>query len=207
LINSTTPVTTLSTATGNFYDSGGPTGNYINDERTLTLISPPSATSITLTFSSFNVDATDHLYIYNGNSLTSPLIGTYTGTTKPGPITSTGGSLLIQFRSDCATISTGWAASWTSTGTSTGIGNPSPDAVSVTVYPNPTTGIFTINNVETQLTSCNLEIYNLLGEKVYSSRIQHPISSINISNQPSGVYFLKIIDLDGSSVVKKIIKE
>jgi hypothetical protein len=56
------------------------------------------------------------MYVYDGNSLSSPLIGTYTGTTIPGTISSTGGEMLIQFRSDCSTINPGWNISWTSTG-------------------------------------------------------------------------------------------
>jgi hypothetical protein len=51
----------------------------------------------------------------------SPLIGVYTGTTSPGTVTASSGAMLIEFRSDCATVGTGWAASWTST---TGTTNP-----------------------------------------------------------------------------------
>ncbi len=115
LVNSATTVTSLTTLTGNFYDSGGSSANYGDDERTLTLINPPNASSVTLTFTSFDLEANwDYMYIYNGNSVFSPLIGVYTGTTSPATITSTGGSLLIEFRSDCATNRPGWAASWAS---------------------------------------------------------------------------------------------
>jgi N-acetyl-anhydromuramyl-L-alanine amidase AmpD len=116
LINNNPTINTIVSTSGNFYDTGGIAANYSNDERTLTLIQPPGAASITLTFTSFNVEADyDFMYIYNGPTTSSPLIGRY-NTVSPGTITSTGGSMLIEFRSDCATTGTGWAASWTTAG-------------------------------------------------------------------------------------------
>lgn len=115
LINSPPPATNYTTATGTIYDSGGASGNYTDDERSVWTIAPASATSVTLTFNSFSVENTwDYLYIYDGNSVNAPLIGYYTGTNSPGTIVSTGGSLTLEFRSDCSTTGTGWNASWTS---------------------------------------------------------------------------------------------
>ena len=116
-INNTTPTTSLSATSGTFYDSGGPTGDYGDDERELYLINPAGAATVTLTINSFDLEANwDYMYVYDGNSLSSPLIGTYTGTTIPATISSTGGEILIQFRSDCSTVNPGWNISWTSTG-------------------------------------------------------------------------------------------
>lgn len=115
LVNNNPAQTTVTTATGAFTDSGGSAGNYTNDERYFTLIQPAGASSITMTFSSFNVEANwDYMYIYDGATNAAPLIGTYTGANSPGTVTSTGGSMLIEYRSDCATVSTGWEATWTS---------------------------------------------------------------------------------------------
>jgi len=116
LINNNPAITTLTTTTGNLYDTGGLSGNYSNDERDVWVISPTGASTVTLNFASFSTEDTwDYMYIYDGNSVWSPLIGYYTGTTSPGTITSTGGSLTVEFRSDCATAAAGWDASWTST--------------------------------------------------------------------------------------------
>ncbi|MFZ5553289.1 MAG: N-acetylmuramoyl-L-alanine amidase [Bacteroidota bacterium] len=115
LINNNPSQTTITSTTGNFYDSGGPGANYTDDERYLTLIQPAGANSITLTFSSFNIEANwDYMYIYDGATINDPVIGVYTGTSSPGTVTSTGGALLIEFRSDCNTTASGWAAAWTS---------------------------------------------------------------------------------------------
>jgi len=67
------------------------------------------------------------------------------------------------------------------------------------VFPNPNNGIFTLeSSVENGKSS--VEIYNLLGEKVFSHKIQSSESGIriNISDQPSGVYFYRILKEDGS---------
>ena len=115
LINNTPSQTNVTTATGSFMDTGGAGSNYGDDQRYFTLIQPANASSVTLTFSSFNLEANwDYMYIYDGATTAAPLIGTYTGTTSPGTVTSTGGSLLIEFRSDCATTAAGWQATWSS---------------------------------------------------------------------------------------------
>ncbi|HTF05742.1 MAG TPA: N-acetylmuramoyl-L-alanine amidase, partial [Bacteroidia bacterium] len=115
LINGTPSVTTYTTATGNFYDTGGFAGDYSDDERVVWTIAPTNATSVTVNFNSFNAENTwDYLYVYDGADISAPLIGYYTGTNNPGTITSSGGSLTFEWRSDCATTAAGWDATWTS---------------------------------------------------------------------------------------------
>ncbi|TSJ46683.1 N-acetylmuramoyl-L-alanine amidase [Fluviicola chungangensis] len=122
LVNNNPVQSNLTTVSGTFTDSGGSSADYSNDQRYFTLIQPANASSITLNFSSFSLETNwDYLYIYDGATTSSPLIGTYTGTNSPGTISSTGGALLIEFRSDCATTASGWVASWSST-----ISNPGP---------------------------------------------------------------------------------
>ncbi len=135
LINNNPSITTVTNATGNFYDSGGSGSNYTDDERILTLIQPAGATSITLNFTSFNTELNwDYLFIYDGATTSAPLIGQYTGTNSPGVVTSSGGSLLLEFRSDCATTAPGWVANYTSN-----ISTPAPtdNVAPTTVVSNP----------------------------------------------------------------------
>jgi N-acetyl-anhydromuramyl-L-alanine amidase AmpD len=115
LINNNPTTTNLTALIGNFYDAGGSAANYTNDERRVWIIQPASVSSLTITFNAFNIESGyDKLFIYDGNSINAPLIGSYTGTTSPGIVSSSGGALTIEFRSDCATVATGWAASWNS---------------------------------------------------------------------------------------------
>ncbi len=68
------------------------------------------------------------------------------------------------------------------------------------VFPNPSsTGIFTINN---ELENADVEIYNTLGEKVYSNA--HFQNTINLSEQTKGVYVIQFY-LKGHKHSQKII--
>ncbi|PKR79851.1 hypothetical protein CW751_12915 [Brumimicrobium salinarum] len=135
LVNAPATATPVTAASGSIYDSGGTSGNYGNDERELWLIQPTDVTSITLSFSSFNLESGwDHLFIYDGSTTNAPLIGKYTGTTSPGSITSSGGSLLLEFRSDCATRRSGWAATYTS------VPITPPDEIAPSTLVEPNTG-------------------------------------------------------------------
>lgn len=116
LINNSTPTNMITSAIGSFFDSGGSAANYSDDERIIWTIAPTNVLDVTLNFSSFSIENNyDYLYIYDGPTINSPLIGRYTGTTSPGSITSTGTSLTIEFRSDCGTTASGWASNFTST--------------------------------------------------------------------------------------------
>ncbi|MDO9001624.1 MAG: N-acetylmuramoyl-L-alanine amidase [Bacteroidota bacterium] len=133
LINNTYSITaTYTTSSGAFYDSGGAAANYGSDERKFWLFTKPATTNITLSFTSFALEAGyDNLFIYNGGSINSPLIGQYTGTVNPGPVTSVNDSILVEFRSDCATTAAGWAANFIMNGTVTAgpIDNVAPTTV------------------------------------------------------------------------------
>jgi N-acetyl-anhydromuramyl-L-alanine amidase AmpD len=115
LLNNTPVVTTVTATSGTFYDSGLAAANYADDERKLWLFQPSGgATSVSMSFTSFSLENNyDYLFIYDGNSVNSALIGKYTSTVSPGTINSTGPNLLIEFRSDCATTANGWAATYT----------------------------------------------------------------------------------------------
>ncbi|MBK9284410.1 MAG: N-acetylmuramoyl-L-alanine amidase [Sphingobacteriaceae bacterium] len=119
IVNNTYSITaTYTAANGNFYDTGGPGANYSNDERKFWRFSAPNINNITLSFTSFNVENNyDKLFIYNGGTNNAPLIGVYTNTVNPGPITSVNDSLLVEFRSDCGTTASGWASTYVMNGT------------------------------------------------------------------------------------------
>jgi N-acetyl-anhydromuramyl-L-alanine amidase AmpD len=137
LINNTPAITTVTATGGSFYDTGGSAANYSNDERKLWLFQPAGATSVSMNFTSFNIEnAYDYMFIYDGSTVNSTLIGKYTGTVSPGNINSTGSSLLIEFRSDCATTAAGWAATFTSNAV------PTPTTVLDNIV--PTTSISTV---------------------------------------------------------------
>ena len=113
LINDTYNPTILTNPSGTLYDSGGPNGNYAADERTVWLIQAPQGSVISIQFTAFDLESSfDKLFIYNGATVNSPLLGTYTGNMLPPSIQSSGNALTLEFRSDCATQLSGWTASY-----------------------------------------------------------------------------------------------
>ncbi|MCX7862293.1 MAG: glycosyl hydrolase family 18 protein [Bacteroidales bacterium] len=94
------------------FDMGGPDRNYYNNESYTYTIQPSNASSVQLTFQSFNLETKDTLWLYDGSSTTSPLIGAYTGTNNPGTIQTTQPALTIRFKSDGSTTASGFMAKW-----------------------------------------------------------------------------------------------
>ena len=74
------------------------------------------------------------------------------------------------------------------------------------IYPNPCGGKFFIE-MESPLSSDNrLEIFNILGKKVYQAKLTSEKSTIDLSEQPSGVYIARIFS-GNKSYIEKIIKQ
>ncbi len=107
---------TITTCSGTFYDSGGPSYNYRDREDYKVTFTAGNGGHIIVSFASFslfNWGCDDYLKIYNGSSTSSSLIGTYCGSNSPGTITSSGSSLTFVFHSNIAATSGGWKASIT----------------------------------------------------------------------------------------------
>jgi PKD repeat protein len=99
--------------TGTIYDSGGPLGNYSNNENCGFLIQPPCADEITLSFNQFVVENHfDKLHVYDGVDATGALLLTATGHTLPNTVTAMSGSMFLQFISDYTVAYFGFEAQW-----------------------------------------------------------------------------------------------
>lgn len=105
---------TATTCDGTFYDSGGLSGTYLNNENaTFTFYPASPGAMIRLNFSSFATESGfDFLRVYNGTSIAAPLIGTYAGSSGPGIVTASNssGALTFRFTSDGSVTGGGWAA-------------------------------------------------------------------------------------------------
>lgn len=120
------------TAYFNYYDVGGPAGNYFNSgnvaSSVVTFVSAPG-TTIDVTFSSLSIeDWWDALYIFDGASTAAPQISSgnqasscsgvaggwwatgLPGNAGPGLVRSTGNSITFAFCTDASVVRSGWAA-------------------------------------------------------------------------------------------------
>jgi len=83
----------------------------------------------------------------------------------------------------------------------TGINSTTATDEDVKVFPNPSTGVFQIQANSYQLmANSQLEIYNVLGEKVYSSQINSTHTQIDLSDRAHGVYLYRVLTESGSLV-------
>lgn len=75
----------------------------------------------------------------------------------------------------------------------------------ITIYPNPTKNYFTI---ESDIAITEVKIYNTLGVCIFNnSEIETTKTEIDISNQPNGIYFIKLIGNKNEMISKKLVKE
>lgn len=178
LINEGTPVTVLEGEEGRLDHQ-----NYSDDERKIWVIRGPEESTIQLDFSSFSLEADyDFLWVYDGDNVYAPKIGRW-NTQSPGTVQSTSNIMCVEFRSDCATTSTGWEASWNAV-------MPAPvepelPEIEPGIYPNPTTDKFTVKSDSEGYT--DLVVYDVYGNIMTSIRFVKSVE-IDASNWASGVY-------------------
>jgi hypothetical protein len=105
---------TVLTAPSGTFDDGSGALYYLNDADAYWLIKPTDASAITLTFNSFATEyACDFVKVYDGDYAgTSNLMGSFSGSTLPPAMSSSGGCLLLHFYTDFSTTLQGWSVTY-----------------------------------------------------------------------------------------------
>lgn len=191
---------------GTFNDGGGTSNAYTSNEDYVTVIQPNNASSVSLSFSSFNTELNgDSLWIHNGANTNAPLLGVYSGTNSPGTLVANSGAMAIRFKSDPYINNAGWAATWNCVST-TGINESGISDAFVKIYPNPSQGIFNFV-FENELIQPQIEVYNALGQLVTSAASKMGSNyEIDLSTQPNGIYFIQFKS-ENVSIMQKLIIE
>lgn len=110
-------------------------------------------------------------------------ISLYTGMTLDGRALTTTGAI------NTAAIT----ANIPSACLSTGISSFAKNSVGITIYPNPfTSNTDVLVNNESEISNCELRVFNILGEQVLMTPMMKQITPLETSQLPSGVYFYKI---------------
>ena len=81
----------------------------------------------------------------------------------------------------------------------------------IAINPNPSNGIFHLTITSEQMAKgaspvFNVTVNNVLGEIVYQSAISSPQSSIDLTAQPKGIYFVKVVSMNKVFTEKVIIQ-
>jgi len=168
---------------GSIEDGSGPVADYHNNANCSWLIAPDDSISyIKLNFSKFNTDAADILTVYDGPSASSPVLGTYSGSTLPTvTVSSTGPKMFVTFVSNATTTAPGFLLTYdavpvyfcNSNTTLTDVTGSFSDYSERFQYRNGTTCRWTISppnavsitlnfeNFNTELTNDRVQIYNI----------------------------------------------
>lgn len=97
------------------FDDGSGNQNYLNNTDCSYLIQPECANSVSLSFNRFGLANGDHVYVYDGTSITDPLLADFSNTNDPGTtsLNSSADALFIRFVTDGTDNDYGWYASYT----------------------------------------------------------------------------------------------
>lgn len=194
--------TVLTAANGTFSD-GSNADYYANNSSCSWLIQPPSANSISLSFTEFNTELDyDGVVVYDGTDSSAPILGQFSGSDIPDMITSTSGVIYVEFLSDEALREQGWTANYTSTST-LGLSD-TIFKTNLKVFPNPSNGIFTIQSSFSEPVS--FQMFDALSRQVLKTReIDLGAHQINAANLSSGAYIIKFTNEYGSHIEQLII--
>ena len=196
LINEGTSVTVLEGEEGRL-----DLRNYGNDEQKIWVVQGPEKSNIQLNFSSFSLEPDyDFLWVYDGDDVYAPKIGRW-NTQSPGTVHSSGNVMCVEFRSDCATNAPGWQAEWKVIKTIPI--EPEEPEIEPGVFPNPTTGKFTVKSDREGLT--DLTVFDVYGNMITSLRFQNSVE-IEASNWASGVYMIHYGEPNRPDKVVKLVK-
>jgi alpha-tubulin suppressor-like RCC1 family protein len=73
----------------------------------------------------------------------------------------------------------------------------------IIIYPNPSNGNFTIVSEEDSA----VEVYDMIGKKVFSKNVSIGSSNLDLSNYANGIYLLTVTNQNGSLNTYKIVKQ
>ena len=74
----------------------------------------------------------------------------------------------------------------------------------LTIFPNPSKGYFTLTT-DDWIGTKTIEIYNIIGQKIYSQHLTESQIILDLSNQATGVYIYKIFSIFGEAKSGKLI--
>ncbi|MFY9308972.1 MAG: CUB domain-containing protein [Bacteroidia bacterium] len=185
---------TLTAPAGTFDDGSGSSTNYGDNADCSWIINPAGVASITITFGSFDIQSSmDQVQVYNNSTNPATLMGAYSGSTIPAPVTIYSDNVLVTFTSDGATNAAGWGASYTSSNSGLGIADANSN-VGISVYPNPFHHTTTLQFATPLNEVSELVVYDVYGKSVKKVKIPAYTSTFTIDGSAiaNGMYFYSV---------------
>jgi len=176
------------------------TDNTSNTSTATVTITQPTAIAISpsLTAATGSADGTASATVSGG---TSP----YTYSWAPISATTSSVSSLSAGTYTCTVTDANGCENYTTfdiTGTDAGINEVKGESGEVSIYPNPSNGQFTIQLAVGSGQLAVVEVYNVLGEEVLTEtlRSSQGDNTLNMSNQPQGIYLYRVITNNGELI-------
>ena len=188
------------------FTDGSFTDPYQNNTNCEWLIKPDSGNFIKLDFLNFNTEqGNDILTVYDGETTSSPVLGSFSGQTIPQSLYSTSGSILLVFITNSSITDLGWKVKYSAQY----VGIDENDVISnLSVYPNPSNGNITINGTIQNEGTVKCKITNSIGSSIMNFEIYKPgqtfSENINVGILKPGIYFLTV-ESDNYKTYKKLI--
>lgn len=219
---------TYTVCEGNFMDPGDTSNYNINQTVVITFFPGTVDSVIMMTFTSFRTEyGYDGLMIYNGPDTNSTLIssgiptsqyspitapqGAWQGTNSPDTITSThpSGALTFVFKTDSTVVFAGWNAFISCVSPPTIITNSIINSINkktsdFSVFPNPIineTNIF-FDEIQRNIT---IKLIDITGKEIKSNTFSGMNYSFEKGDITSGIYFVKVVNENKNTIIKKIV--
>ena len=168
---------------------GSETCNYEPNTSCVWNIEPQGAEAIKINFTEFELDPNstyDNVKIFKDSPGGTNQIAKFTIDELPTEVIVPSGVAVITFSTSPTSSGSGWLLNYeTTTLDDIEINTES----SVSVYPNPTTGIVNINYNKT---IHNIYVSDISGRTVLTKTINDNSTRINLKNMEKGVYFIKV---------------
>lgn len=184
------------------FNDGSFNDNYQNNTNCQWLIKPDSGSYIRLDFLNFNTEqGADILSVYDGETTSAPLLGSFSGQNKPPSLFSTSGAMLLVFTSNSSITDLGWNVKYTTL--YTGIYENNCEN-GFKVFPNPASDYLIVTFLEQPANKLKYRIFNNIGQLITSAEIYPNEKNIriNIQSIKEGFYFIEI-EQNGISMSKK----
>lgn len=197
----------VSFSTGTIED-GSNTNNYGNGSECTWKLQSGSSEQIRLTFTEFDTEANfDFVIVYDGSDDTAPVLGSYSGSTLPPELYSSGSDLFVVFVSDESVVAGGFEANHTLLLANT---DNFLEQYELTIYPNPFTNQLTVEFDLDQAEDVQVELFDVLGRRVYQEDLgKHFLGEnqhfINTEDLNKGTYILKL-RIGEQEINQKVIK-
>lgn len=199
--------TTYLTATYGTFSDGSGSGNYLNNADCKWLLQPPGVSSIILNFNSLNTEyGYDFIKVYDGTTTSAPLLGSFSGSSIPSTINSSGGAMLIYFNSDTSYTDDGWSVSYTSSTVNVTLPE-NKESFKVQIFPNPFNHSATVIFPFPVLEGSELILFDSFGKALRRKENIHSQMVLERGALSPGIYFYHIVNKNSFLQKGKLIIE